>query len=46
MYFSRHIIIKCVGFKSIHCFINLDTASSSKVFSEFDFIFITNVLLV
>ena len=28
MYYSHHIIIKCVGFKSIHYTINLDIASS------------------
>ena len=46
IYSSHHRIIKCVGFKSIHCTINLNVATSSKVFSEFDYIFLLDVLLV
>ena len=46
IYSSYHRIIKCVGFKPIYCAINLDVASSSKIFSEFDFLFISDVLLV
>ena len=46
MYSSYHRIIKCVGFESIHCATNLDITSSSKVFSEFDYVFLLNVLLV
>ena len=46
MYYSHHIIIKCVVFKSIHCAINLDDASSSTVFSKFDYVFLLNILLV
>ena len=46
MYFSLHIVIKCVGFKPIHCAINLDVALSFRVFSEFYFLFLSNVLLV
>ena len=46
MYYSHHKIIKRVSFKSIHCAINLDVASSSKVFSEFDYLFLSDVLLV
>ena len=38
MYSSRHRNIKCVGFKLIHCAINLDVASSSKVVSKLDFV--------
>ena len=41
MYSSHHRIIKCVGFKPIHCSINLDVASFSRVFSEFDYIFLS-----
>ena len=43
MYPSNHRIIKCVGFESIHYAINLDIVSSSRVFSEFDFVFLMNV---
>ena len=32
----HHKIIECVDFESIHCTINLNVASSSRVFSEFD----------
>ena len=35
-YCSHYRIIKCVGFNSIH-YINLDTTSSFRVFSEFNF---------
>ena len=38
MYSSHHRIIKCVGFKPIHCAINLNVASSSKVVSKLDFV--------
>ena len=38
-YSNQYKIIKCVGFELIHYTINLDAASSSKVFSEFDFFF-------
>ena len=37
MYYSHHRIIKYVGFKPIHCAINLDIASSSRVLHEFDY---------
>ena len=40
MYSSHHRIIKCVGFKSIHCAIKLDVALSTTVFSEFDYMFL------
>ena len=43
MYSSYHKIIKCVDFKSIHYVINVDIAPSSKVFSKFDYMFISNV---
>ena len=46
MYYNYHRIIKCVGFKSIHCAINLDIASSFRVFSEFNSLFLSDVLLV
>ena len=46
MYFSHHRIIKYVGFKPIHCTINLDDTSSSRVFSKFNSLFLSDVLLV
>ena len=46
MYYSHYRIIKCVGFGSIHYAINLDDESSFRVFSEFDSMFLLNVLLV
>ena len=46
MYSSYHGIIKCVDFKPIHYAINLDVTSSSIVFSEFDYLFISDILLV
>ena len=48
MYSSHYKIIKCVDFELIYYDINLDSASSSKVLSEFDyvFMFLWNVLLV
>ena len=46
MYSSHHKMIKCVGFESIHYAINLDVTSSSRVFSEFDSVFLLNILLV
>ena len=46
MYYSHHKIIKYIGFKSIHYAVNLDTQSSSIVFSEFDYVFLLDLLLV
>ena len=43
---SHYSIIECVGFKSIHYTINLDVISFPRVFNEFDYVFISNVLLV
>ena len=45
IYSSHHRIIKYVSFEPINCAINLDT-SFSKVFSEFDCVFLLNALLV
>ena len=45
-YPTHYRIIKYVGFEPIIYAINLDIASSFKVFSEFDSIFLSNVLLV
>ena len=35
-----------MGFELIHWFINLSATSSSKIFNEFDHMFLSNVLLV
>ena len=40
-YFMNLWIIKCVGLESILFAINLDVASSSNVFSFFDFVFLS-----
>ena len=41
---SNYRIIKCVYFKPIHCVINQDAMSFSKVFSEFDYVFILELI--
>ena len=46
MYLSHHKIIKCVDFELIHCVINLNAILFSRVFSEFDFVFLSNILIV
>ena len=46
MYYSHYKIIKYVGFESIIYIINLDVTSSSKVFNEIDYMFLSNILLV
>ena len=46
MYFSHYSIIKCVVFEPIHYAINLDIVTSFMVFSELDYVFLSNVLLV
>ena len=46
MYYSHYRIIKCVGFGPIHYAINLEAESSFRVFSEFNSMFLSNVLLV
>ena len=46
MYSSHHRIIKCIDFKPINCAINLDVASSFRVFSKFDYLFLSDVLLI
>ena len=43
---SHHKIIKCVSFELIHYTINMDITSFCKVFSEFYFLFLYNVLLI
>ena len=45
-YSNHYRIIKCADFKSIHYVINMDAMSFFKVFSEFDYVFLSNVLLV
>ena len=46
MYYSHHRIIKCVDFELTHCTINLEVVSSSRVFSEFNYVFLSNILLI
>ena len=41
---SNYRIIKCVCFKPIHCAINLDATSFSKVFNEFDYVFMSELI--
>ena len=43
MYFSHYKTIKYLGFKLIIYVIDLSVASSSKVFNEFDSMFLLNV---
>ena len=38
--------IKCIEFNPIHYIINLNVISSSMIFSDFDYIFSDNVLLI
>ena len=45
-YFSYYKIIEYIGFESIIYIVNLDIASSSKILSEFDYIFLSNILIV
>ena len=37
MYYSNYMIIKYIGFEHIIYAINLDAASFSRVFNEFDY---------
>ena len=46
MYYNHRRIIKCVGFKPIYCVINLDATSSSIIFNEFDYLFLSVILLI
>ena len=41
---NNHRIIKCACFKVIYCAINLDAVSSYRVFNEFDYIFILELI--
>ena len=45
-YSNHYRIIKCADFKSIRYVINMDAVSFFKVFNEFDYVFLSNVLLV
>ena len=45
-YCSHYKIIKYVCFEPINYAINLNIASSSKVFNKFDFMFLLNVLVI
>ena len=42
-YFRSFLIIKYIGFESIIFAINLDVASSSKIFNTFDYVFLSIV---
>ena len=46
MYSNHYKIIKSVSFEPFHYAINMNFISSSKVFREIDYIFLSNVLLV
>ena len=45
MYSSYYKFIKCVDFQPIYYTINLNVVSSSIIFSEFDYMFLSNVML-
>ena len=45
-YSSYHMIIKYVDFEPIHYVTNLYATQFFKVFSKFDFIFLSNILLI
>ena len=45
-YSSHYRVIKYIGFEPIHCATNLDAISSFEVFSEFDSVFISIVILL
>ena len=44
-YSSYYKFIKCVIFEPIYYTINLNVVSSSIIFSEFDYMFLSNVML-
>ena len=46
MYYSHYSIIKYISFELILYVIGLDTTSFSKVFSEFYYMLLSNILLV
>ena len=46
MYSNHYMIIKYVDFEPIIYVINLDTALFSKVFSDFNSIFLLNIFIV
>ena len=48
MNYSYHRIFKCIGFMLSYYInaINLDVTSSFSVFSEFDYVFQSNALLI
>ena len=45
MYYSYYSIIKYANFYSIHYDINLDVVLFSKVFSELDYVFLSNLII-
>ena len=46
LYHNHYRILKYVGFELIHYVINSDVVSSFMIFSEFDYLLLSNVLLV
>ena len=46
MYYNHYKIIKNIGFESIIYAINMEVALFSKVFSEFESMFLWNIMLV
>ena len=46
LYHSHYRILKYVGFELIHYVINSYVVSSFMIFSEFDYLLLSNVLLV
>ena len=46
MYSIHNKIIKCICFKLIYSVINVDVILFFRVFNEFDFIFLLNILLI
>ena len=45
MYYNNSSIIKCLCFESIHYDINLNIVLSFGIFNEFDYLFLSNILL-
>ena len=45
-YYSQYRIIKYVGFESILYNINLNVTLFFKVFTKFDYMFLSNILLI
>ena len=46
MYYNYFKIIKYVSFELIHLVIIFDVVSCFEIFDEFDYVFLSNILLV